>query len=349
MPYENLLTPVDSSSTASSIHLCRHRTLVICALLLFSLLAPASAQGGCIARYSGAHYLRLPSSGFLSGAYTPYSDASCSTELESSSTYQFDDGIVRASDASSAIRRCEDHGPADEYVVVRWVYDEPNIWFCGPVRENKGGDSSRSSESHRPVQIVVGKKPDGALTRAFFTDRENLPLSGLQLNAIDGLNSGIQFRRLDAGGIGIQEVLDMGFIDAVDVWGNVGSGFSVCFPQAGPHRLPRCRHFASHIDREIDNVIDDGGPCAAMDRAGTMVLVSGSGSGTAQATTITTTRRPGTDDSIADAIPLEGCTVTTLVNLRLREEPWGVILDVIPRDSRVARSSAHTILVPLGL
>ena len=57
--------------------------------------------------------------------------------------------------------------------------------------------------------------------------------SSLRIRATNGLGSGVQCQRLDGGGIGIQSIIDAGFIAAVDVWGYVEQGVEVCFPQAG--------------------------------------------------------------------------------------------------------------------
>ena len=164
----------------------------------------------------------------------------------------------------------------------------------------------------------------------------DLPLTGLRLHAFDGMGSGIQFRRLDNCGVGDQTVIDMGFLDAVDIWGNIGRGYSVCFPRIG--RIVFLDAATSpRTLMDVENVIDNGYTCAAMNRAGTMVLVNAPAGTVAQTSTSTTqtTRRPGTDDSINDAIDLEDCAVTTLVNLRMRAGPWGKIVDVIPADSDV--------------
>ena len=145
------------------------------------------------------------------------------------------------------------------------------------------------------------------------------------------MNSGIQFRRLDNCGIGDPAVFEMGFLDAVDIWSNVGSGYSVCFPRKGrivfldAAASPRTLAYPSFHHEESWT-------CSTMSIAGTMVLVEAAD---APATQVQPTRRPGTDDSIDDAIDLESCSITTLVNLRLRDAPWGKIADVIPADSEV--------------
>ena len=57
--------------------------------------------------------------------------------------------------------------------------------------------------------------------------------SDIRIRATNGLGSGVQCQRLDGGGLGVQSLIDAGFIDAVDVWGYVEQGVEVCFPQAG--------------------------------------------------------------------------------------------------------------------
>ena len=94
----------------------------------------------------------------------------------------------------------------------------------------------------------------------------------LQLFAVNGLYSGIQFQRVPPAGVGIQSVLDLGYLDAVDVWANIGDGYGVCFPQLGQiifldaATSPRTVTTIQYFTR-------DGYTCAFMDRAGTVVLV----------------------------------------------------------------------------
>ena len=231
--------------------------------------------------------------------------------------------IVLASDSATATDLCNSARDAP----FRDLDTNPhnsNMYFCfyHRVSSTKGNGGARSSSA-------ASTENCGSVI--------NLPLTGLQLHAIDGMNSGIQFRRLDNCGIGDQSVIDMGFLDAVDIWSNIGSGYSVCFPQEGrivfldAATSPRTLVFP-------DYHFDDGWTCASLDRAGTMVLVKSSdtaSSAAATTTSATVTRRPGTDDSVDDAIALEDCLVTPRLNLRLRREPWGTILDVVPSDTAV--------------
>ena len=147
------------------------------------------------------------------------------------------------------------------------------------------------------------------------------------------MGSGIQFRRLDSCGVGDPAAFEMGFLDAVDIWGNVGSGYEVCFPQIrrivflDAATAPRTLIFP-------DYSLDNGWTCASLHIAGTMVLVLAQEE-ESEPQTSTTTISPGTNDPVSSAIELENCAVTPLVNLNLRAAPWSRILDTIPRGTQV--------------
>jgi len=184
----------------------------------------------------------------------------------------------------------------------------------GSGRRSSGGRNTGNEQSaSAPVEIPV------------------LTLTGLRLHAFDGMNSGIVFHSHYA--IGIAEVIDMGFLDAVDVWSNIGSGFSVCFPQIGrivfldAATSPRAILFPEYRH-------EDGYTCASMTIAGTMVLVKTDEEPVATPAPIPTID-PATFNDIADAIELEGCTVTPRVNLVLRQVPWAIYCDIVQADSPV--------------
>ena len=141
------------------------------------------------------------------------------------------------------------------------------------------------------------------------------------------------FNRLDNCGVGDPAVIEMGFLDAVDIWSDVGSGYSVCFPQSG--RIVFLDAATAPRSLIFPDYNHDGWTCASMGIAGTMVLVDPPAGTVAQRSTAAPARRPGTDDSVDDAIELENCLVTPRFNLRLRAAPWDTILDVIPRDTEV--------------
>ena len=234
-------------------------------------------------------------------------------------------GWAYASSAGAALSLCERNLSNVAGVSVDPKSRFGSFYIC--KLESGGTDDSR--EKPRAIQVAIGKSADGEIELATVTGRENLPLTGLLLKAADGMNSGIQFRRLDAWGIGIQEVLDMGFLDAVDVWSNIGSGFEVCFPQSGRLVFLDAASSPRSI-KQVRQYSRDGYTCASMDRAGTMVLVEPMPDQDAPAASTPT------EEDVNTAIQLEGCSITPVVNLRLRGAPWGKILDVVPQGTRVA-------------
>jgi len=153
---------------------------------------------------------------------------------------------------------------------------------------------------------------------------ETLPGATAAVSAEMGLHSGVQCQQVDAGGIGIQSVIEAGFIDAVDVWGYVEQGVEICFPQAGAitfldaATMPRSvMPLPSH---RVGNMT-----CVSLDRPGTVVLVP----------------LPSVPAEAATDTAEQDC-VTTTANLNLRATPAmgdniighvprGATLDIISR------------------
>ena len=147
---------------------------------------------------------------------------------------------------------------------------------------------------------------------------ELLLAQGYGLSATHGLRSGVQFRRLDATGVGIGWVIDMGFLDALDVWGYVEQGVEICFPpERGSGGLmfldaatsPRT---ASPLASELRN----GYTCASINRPGTVVLVRNAPqpSQLPMPTALPTTM-------------LSGCMVRTINVLNFRDAPAGNVVE----------------------
>ena len=95
---------------------------------------------------------------------------------------------------------------------------------------------------------------------------------GIAVHATFGLASGVQCQRLDGGGIGIQSIIDAGFIDAVDIWGYVEQGVEVCFPQVGRVIFLDARTMPRAI-RSLESSIVNGATCAMIDSPGSLVLL----------------------------------------------------------------------------
>ena len=141
------------------------------------------------------------------------------------------------------------------------------------------------------------------------------------ISATLGLQSGVQCQQVDAAGIGIQSVIDAGFIDAVDVWGYVEQGVEICFPQQGAivfldaATAPRSQVSVAYFAR-------DGMTCAMLDRPGTVVLVPGQAPTLELPVEAATPQSPESETSVG--VPESRstqCQITTTGNLNLRAAP----------------------------
>lgn len=136
-------------------------------------------------------------------------------------------------------------------------------------------------------------------------------------------NGSVQCQSLDAAGVGQQSVIDMGFIDAVDVYGYVELGATVCFYQSGSLVFLD----AATSPRVISMLpvhIEDGMTCGYINRPGTVVLVEQQGDALQQA------QSTGDADPV---VPLDNCRVTTNYILNFRDAPDGELKDaLIPYD-----------------
>lgn len=149
-------------------------------------------------------------------------------------------------------------------------------------------------------------------------------LSGISatITATYGLQSGVQCQQVDARGIGIQSVIEAGFIDAVDVWGYVEQGVTICFPQPGAITfLDATTAPRSVVQLAAYNI--DGTTCVALNRPGTVVLVRGQSPPQAEPATETeaTVAIAEATVAIAEVTRTEQCQITTTGNLRLRSTP----------------------------
>ena len=96
--------------------------------------------------------------------------------------------------------------------------------------------------------------------------------TGIAVSATYGLTSGIQCQRLNGAGIGVQSIIDAGFIDAVDIWGYVVQGVEVCFPQAGRILFLDARTIPRAIT-PLESTVVNGMTCASISSPGSLVLM----------------------------------------------------------------------------
>ena len=118
------------------------------------------------------------------------------------------------------------------------------------------------------------------------------------------------------------QVMNLGFIDAIDVWGYVSQGVMVCFPQIA-NVVFLDASTAPRTLTSIASYTDDGYTCVNLDRPGTVVL---------------TTHALSLPPLVAatNALPnqtLQNCMVTTTNILNFRDGPGGNLLGFyIPYD-----------------
>ena len=96
--------------------------------------------------------------------------------------------------------------------------------------------------------------------------------TGMTFRPAFGLDSGVYFRQLDGAGIGVQSLIDAGFIDAVDVYGYVEQGVEVCFPHVGrvifldANTIPRAMV-------PLASTVVNGQTCVSISSPGSLVLL----------------------------------------------------------------------------
>ena len=188
-----------------------------------------------------------------------------------------------------------------------------NVDICElePSEFVKGGHTANVS-----ISIPVEQEPRTC---------ESLPAS----ISVKAPHSGVQCTLLDAAGVGDQAVVNMGVINAVDVWAYVEQGVEVCFAQAG--RIVFLDAATSpRSQAHVESYASGGQTCAYLQRPGSVVLVPGQTAERAATTTTTTTATTTTattpvvtttTTTTATQPVVDGCPIRTTGNLRLRETP----------------------------
>ena len=96
--------------------------------------------------------------------------------------------------------------------------------------------------------------------------------TGMTFEAAYGLESGVHFRQLDGGGIGVQSIIDAGPLAALDVYGYVEQGVEVCFPQIGRVIFLDARTMPRAITT-LPATVRDGMTCVYLNSPGSLVLL----------------------------------------------------------------------------
>ena len=101
-----------------------------------------------------------------------------------------------------------------------------------------------------------------------------LPGANTAVSATYGQQSGVQCQHLDGSGIGIQSIIDAGFIAAVDVWGYVEQGVEICFPQLGSITFLDAATSPRTVST-ISSYSRGNSTCTHLTRAGSVILMPG--------------------------------------------------------------------------
>lgn len=204
------------------------------------------------------------------------------------------------------------------------------ITFEGNTPGNYAGTVTDNSSGACGSGVLIGPDP-GSFTNAETKNHnrhnsarlaghndgpstgQSLVSKGYALSARYGLRSGVEFQRVDASGVGIQSIIDLGLIDAIDVWSYVEQGVEVCFPQQG-HVLFLDAATAPRTVLLIDAYTINGYTCVFLNRPGTVVMTENAPPGMAM-------------QSLDPGTVLVDCMVTTTDILNFRNGPGGDLLN----------------------
>ena len=96
--------------------------------------------------------------------------------------------------------------------------------------------------------------------------------TGATFRTAFGLDSGVHFRQLDGAGIGIQSIIDAGFLEAFDVYGYVEQGVEVCFPQIG-RVIFLDANTSPRAITTLESTVVNGQTCVSIASPGSLVLM----------------------------------------------------------------------------
>ena len=183
---------------------------------------------------------------------------------------------------------------------------------------NRSATPALLSDQGRSRAKETRKEPTLTPTARISTG-ERLNLLGYRLSARYGLRSGVEFQLVGVQNIGNQPLIDLGFMDAIDVWSYVAQGVEVCFPQIGNIVFLD----AQTAPRQVVSIpfwYEDGYTCVHLTSPGTVVLVASG----------VRSEQPRVRRATAQApMPLSNCKVTATDFLNMRAEPAGAVILVI--------------------
>ena len=135
-----------------------------------------------------------------------------------------------------------------------------------PAPSDPRTSEKKKDPPSRPTPTATPRPAYAASYTALQTE------TGMTFEAAYGLESGVHFRQLDGGGIGIQSIIDAGPLAALDVYGYVEQGVEVCFPQIGRVIFLDARTMPRAITT-LPATVKDGMTCVYLDSPGSLVLL----------------------------------------------------------------------------
>ena len=241
---------------------------------------------------------------------------------------------------------CIDEGGAVSPPDGGWVYANSSAEALALCEANLGDVAGvKVDPSSRFGTIYICKLSSGQGKRGKYAAHTIKPFvatgavlnanTDLKLSAVSGLRSGIQFQRVGPTGVGIAAVLELGVLDAVDVWAMIDGGYTVCFPQLG-RVIFLDAAYSPRTVHEIESYIDaEGYTCADLDRAGTLVLVKDeSAEESSDGSTEDAVQKLKPDDS--EEIALTDCEITTVYTMRHRNAPAGIMIGQVPANTTLS-------------
>ncbi len=146
----------------------------------------------------------------------------------------------------------------------------------------------------------------------------------------------IKSNEVDASGVGVAHIVEMGFLTALDIWSEVGWGVTACHTDysngnfvfldaAGMPREAVTWPAAPHIE---------GMACTYIETPGTVVLLR------ADPWQEPATPTPDPNELVFGPVALEDCQLITRDMVNLRAEEWGDVLNIIPYETELTASEA---------
>jgi len=147
---------------------------------------------------------------------------------------------------------------------------------------------------------------------------------------VTGYVQNTQCQMVGAASVGRMDLIQRGFIDAVDIWAYVNGGLEVCFRRAGDLVFLDAA-YAPRMVVELEAFQRDGMTCGAIDGPGTVVLLRSS-----EPADLAAPPPPGEPTlPTIDAIPPNDCLIKLVETLFLRAEPAGEIIGLVWQFSEV--------------